>query len=192
MPVSTQPLAETLQESNKEWNTKFTQSSDNKQLLQNISHKQTPDFLLLSCIDSRYNDTVLNFNFGTCLKYNSIGNVLDLKKNNSILAILDFAIIGLNIKKIIILGHTDCGGIKAALKFNDSQALSCSFDSEITQLKELVHNSKSDNEDIIAAENVTIQSNKLNDFLQQRYTQYDVDVIGLMYNVGTGLVEPVA
>lgn len=75
---------------------------------------QTPEFFMLSCSDSRVSPSVITqMPLGNIFVHRNIANQVDTE-DESFSASLYYALKYLKVKKIIIKGHTDCGGIEAA------------------------------------------------------------------------------
>ncbi|THG88660.1 carbonate dehydratase, partial [Alkalihalobacillus alcalophilus ATCC 27647 = CGMCC 1.3604] len=84
---------------------------------------QTPEFFVLSCSDSRVSPSVITqMPLGHMFVHRNIANQV-VTEDESFSASLYYALKHLKVKKIVIKGHTDCGGVKAAWLENDEQEL---------------------------------------------------------------------
>ncbi|MDA9748778.1 hypothetical protein N9U75_01345 [Pelagibacteraceae bacterium] len=102
----------------KDWKDNIFQEKEKifKELLQN---GQKPKAMVISCCDSRVDpNKIFNANEGDIFIHRNIANLVphfNLKKINfETLAAVEYAINSLKISNIIILGHSNCGGIKRA------------------------------------------------------------------------------
>lgn len=80
-----------------------------------VSYGQKPKYFIISCADSRSDPgTIFDAQPGDFFGFKSIGAIVrPYKTGTALAASLQFAINALKVKKIIILGHTQCGAIKA-------------------------------------------------------------------------------
>ena len=73
---------------------------------------QHPDTLIITCSDSRVvPEYIFNASLGELFVIRTAGNVI----NEGELATVEYAIEHLKVKRIIVLGHTHCGAIHAAI-----------------------------------------------------------------------------
>lgn len=95
-----------------------------------VEEGQSPDYFIISCIDSRSNPgTIFRPAPGTFFAHKAMGAIVrPYKKGTALAAALQFALIHNNVKEIIILGHTDCGAIKAMVEKTDDEEISSFID----------------------------------------------------------------
>lgn len=101
-------------ESNKAWIEK--NKVDNPNLFKLLAADQHPDFLYIGCSDSRVHpNQVMGLKPGEVFIHRNIANmVIDTDLNA--LSVINYAVEYLKVKYIIVCGHYDCGGIKAAME----------------------------------------------------------------------------
>lgn len=93
-------------------------------LKQNIKPMTThqPSCLWIGCCDARMSerDILSDIVYGNIFVHRNIGNLI---KNNddSLMAVLEHGLNNLQIKKIIIVGHYDCGAVHLAMKDNNDE-----------------------------------------------------------------------
>ncbi|KAG0678191.1 hypothetical protein C6P40_000871 [Pichia californica] len=88
---------------------------NNPEIMPISAKGQNPHTLWIGCSDSRINEcTALGCLPGEIFTLRNIANVIN-KNDISSMSALQFAIEVLKVKKIIVCGHTDCGGVWASL-----------------------------------------------------------------------------
>jgi carbonic anhydrase len=86
---------------------------DYTHLGEEIASTQTPFAAILSCADSRVSPTlVFDLGHGNLFNARLAGNVSEPVANGS----LDYAVEVLGVVIVVVLGHSDCGAVKAALE----------------------------------------------------------------------------
>lgn len=99
-------------ENNKKWVEKKTKS--NPLIFNELSQNHDPDFLLITCCDSRVAPLqMIGAEPGDVFIHRNIGNIVNHKDPNCMSAI-EFAVQSLGVKHIIVCGHYFCGAIIAA------------------------------------------------------------------------------
>lgn len=98
-----------------------------EQLLHLAEQGQSPKIAIISCSDSRVDPTViLDCEPGDLFVIRNVANLVPPCESNDSLhgtsAALEFAVTGLEVESIIVLGHTQCGGIKALMDTPRSDA----------------------------------------------------------------------
>lgn len=95
-----------------------------------VSYGQKPEYFIISCADSRCDPgTIFDAQSGVFFGFKSIGAIVrPYKTGTALAASLQFAINALKVKKIVILGHTHCGAIKALHDDTDDPEISSFID----------------------------------------------------------------
>jgi carbonic anhydrase len=110
-----------------------------------LAKPQNPKFLFIGCSDSRVPiDLVTHSEPGELFVHRNIANQVNLTDIN-ILAIVEYAVEILRIEHIIILGHYNCGGIKAAVEGLDQEEI---VENWISQISDLYYNNRKELEAI--------------------------------------------
>ncbi len=91
-----------------------------------VAEGQSPDYFIISCIDSRSNPgTIFRPEPGTFFAHKAMGAIVrPYKKGTALAAALQFALMHNEVKEIIVLGHTGCGAIKAMVEKIDDEEIS--------------------------------------------------------------------
>jgi len=102
-----------LLSNNKKWSE--NKISENSNFFNKLADGQNPEILMIGCSDSRVSlEKILGTNLGDLFIHRNIGNQVNITDINFI-SVLEYAINELKVKHIIIMGHYDCGGVKAAV-----------------------------------------------------------------------------
>lgn len=84
------------------------------------TYGQSPDTMIISCCDSRVDpETIFNAMPGELFVTRNVANLVPPYetggKYHGVSSAIEFAVMNLRIKHLIVMGHSGCGGIKAAL-----------------------------------------------------------------------------
>ena len=84
------------------------------------TYGQSPDTMVISCSDSRVDpETIFSAMPGELFIVRNVANLVPPYetggKYHGVSTAIEFAVMNLRIKNLIVLGHSGCGGIKAAL-----------------------------------------------------------------------------
>lgn len=84
------------------------------------THGQNPETMIISCSDSRVDpETIFSAMPGELFVLRNIANLVPPYETgghyHGVSSAIEFAILNLNLKNLIVIGHSGCGGIKAAL-----------------------------------------------------------------------------
>jgi carbonic anhydrase len=91
-----------------------------------ITAGQNPKYFIISCIDSRCNPyTIFRAPPGLFFTHKAMGAIVrPYKKGTALAAALQFALKYNNVETVIVLGHTNCGAIKALAEELDDPEIS--------------------------------------------------------------------
>lgn len=93
--------------------------SHNPDYFKNLSKGQSPEFLYIGCSDSRVTaEDLMGLQPGEVFIHRNVANQV-IPTDNNINAVIQYAVEHLKVKHIIICGHYECGGVKAALHPSD-------------------------------------------------------------------------
>jgi len=107
------PSIETLLQQNKDWADRLRRECP--ETFERMREAQPPRHCIFSCSDSRIPvHEMLGVQPGQMFVHRNIANMVS-HQDLSCLAVLQFAVEVLEVERIIICGHYDCGGVKAAL-----------------------------------------------------------------------------
>lgn len=106
-----------LFDQNREWAEAI--NNEDPTFFEGLSKAQDPDYLWIGCSDSRVPaNQIVNLPPGDVFVHRNIANVV-VHTDLNCLSVIHFAVEVLKVKHIIVCGHYDCGGIKAALDRHD-------------------------------------------------------------------------
>jgi carbonic anhydrase len=88
-----------------------------------LASGQSPETLFIGCSDSRVPaNSIIGLPPGDVFVHRNVANLVHNADMN-ILSTVDFAVIHLKVQRIIVCGHTLCGGVKAAMEARDMGVL---------------------------------------------------------------------
>lgn len=104
-------------EENKKWVKKKT--DEDPDFFKYLVDGQNPDYLYIGCSDSRVHaNEIMGLQPGEVFVHRNIANMV-VNSDLNILSVINYAVEHLHVKYIIVCGHYECGGIKAAMEPKD-------------------------------------------------------------------------
>ena len=104
-------------ENNQQW-VKNRKAAD-VHFFEKLAADQNPDYLYIGCSDSRVAaEEMMGVGPGKVFVHRNIANVVNTLDMSST-AVIQYAVEHLNVKHIVVCGHYDCGGVKAAMQAKD-------------------------------------------------------------------------
>lgn len=98
---------------NHEWASKMQQQ--NSEYFKELAEHQNPNYLWIGCADSRVPaEKLTNLGPGELFVHRNVANQV-IHTDLNCLSVVQYAVEVLNIEHIIICGHSNCGGVKAAI-----------------------------------------------------------------------------
>jgi carbonic anhydrase len=193
--MSPQEALDILIEGNHRFTNNLSVSKDLLNLVMLTKDRQHPFTSVLSCSDSRAPvEMLFDQALGDVFSVRLAGNIA----SDKVIGSLEFSSKYLGSKLIVVLGHSDCGAVKAACdNFREGHI------GEIINLirpavrmeKTTVENRSSTNEvflDKVCALNVRVQINEIihsSDIIQDMLAAKQIGMVGGVYNLATGEVS---
>ncbi len=91
---------------------------ERKALFEKLAKGQSPETLVITCSDSRVMlEMLLDAKPGDLFVCRNAGNIVPphLDHSGGVSATIEYAVQVLNVKHIVVCGHSDCGAMKAVL-----------------------------------------------------------------------------
>jgi len=108
----------------------FTPNAEHYEQL--ASYGQNPEVMIVSCCDSRCDpETIFSAMPGELFVVRNVANLVPPYETggryHGISAALEFAVLNLRVKHVVVMGHSSCGGIKAALHHSAARQTDAQF-----------------------------------------------------------------
>lgn len=120
-PQDTSLLAQRLLSQNRQWAERVKQQDPS--FFSRLAQGQNPRFLWIGCSDSRVPaDTITGTRPGEIFIHRNIANTV-VHTDLNLLSVLTYAVEVLKVDHVIVCGHAECGGVRAAMSGKDLGAL---------------------------------------------------------------------
>ncbi|PKV52891.1 carbonic anhydrase [Aquimarina sp. MAR_2010_214] len=176
----------------------------NKRFLQNVkaqrnlkdqvaitSDGQYPFAVVLSCIDSRVPvELIFDLGIGDIFSTRVAGNIV----NEDVLGSMEYACKVAGSKIVVVLGHTQCGAVKAAcqnVELGNITSLLSKIKPAVDSIKEK-EEIKGEAIEKVAVQNIQLSIQRIREesiILSQMEKLGEIAIVGALYNVSTGKVE---
>lgn len=104
-------------ENNRKWVSE--KKASDVDFFKKLSEGQNPDFLYIGCSDSRVTaEELMGAHPGDVFVHRNIANIVSNTDLN-VMSVINFGVKYLDVKHIVVCGHYDCGGVKAAMEPRD-------------------------------------------------------------------------
>ena len=159
------------------------------------SQGQFPTAVVLSCLDSRVPvEKVFDLGVGDVFVARVAGNII----NPDILASMEYGCKVVGSKIIVVLGHTECGAVKAAIdkvELGNITELLAKIKPAVDSLSKFDGEKTSKNKklvDEVSVENVDVSMDNIrknSPILKEMEEKGEIDIVGCMYDLENGKVE---
>ncbi len=167
-------------------------------------NSQKPIAMIITCCDSRIlENTIFSGGVGDYFIHRNIANIVPSKnekeKNIQTLSAIEYALKVLRIPNLIILGHSNCGGVEHSYKTLIDKKNIDNFEyinewlSCLKNSYNKIPNDIPDNEKITFFEQENIKQSIKNlheyEFIDKLINENKLNVIGLWYQIDSGLIK---
>lgn len=161
-----------------------------------LSKGQTPNYLWIGCSDSRVPaNEITNTQSGEIFVHRNIANLV-VHTDTNLLSVLEYAVVYLGVKHIIVCGHYGCGGVAAAM----TNTYHGYVDNWLRNIKDIYHKNSQELEAItdeaeranrLTELNVIEQVKNLakTTIVQQAWAKRQLHLHGWVYGLHNGLVK---
>ena len=161
-------------------NRNYIQNGNAELRIQTAEHGQQPYAIVISCSDSRViPEEIFSADIGEIFVIRVAGNVLD----NHQLGSIEYAAAHLGCKLVVLLGHTGCGAVSAALNGHHDGFITCI----VEDILEAVGEEK--NPDAACRLNVRHGVERIRNEFADHPEVSGVEIVGAVYDIRSGEVE---
>ena len=110
-----------LFKNNREWVDKV--NKEDPTFFPKLGSGQSPEYLYIGCSDSRVSiSSLIGLEMGELFVHRNIANMV-VASDLNLLSVMTYAVEHLKVKHILLTGHYDCGGVRAAMQPKDGMLL---------------------------------------------------------------------
>ena len=159
------------------------------------ANHQFPMAAILGCIDSRVsNELIFDIGLGDVFSARVAGNVV----NDDVLGSLEYACKHAGAKLILVLGHSNCGAVKAACDYVESghiTQLLGKIQTAVESEQSVTENRNSKNDEFVAKVtdiNIAFSVEQIlqrSEILAEMWRNEEIEIVGAAYDVKTGAVN---
>ena len=146
---------------------------------------QEPFAIVLSCADSRVvPEMVFDQGIGDIFVFRVAGNIA----NASSIASIEYAVANLGVKLVVVLGHENCGAVKATIANYPDGKISPALDHLVEHIMPVVNSTEDDLATCVKS-NATKAKNDLLEKSEILKGAEGLEIVSGYYNLGSGKVE---
>lgn len=189
--ISAEDALNRLKDGNKRFVTQTETHPDNTlERRREMLKGQHPFAVILSCSDSRVPlELIFDQGLGDLFEIKNAGNVLD----EHVVGSIEYAVMHCGVKLIVIMGHQDCGAIKATLSGkHETKYIKSLEDSIKPAIKDCKRQKLKINSDNVVKAHIKQDIKELLDKdidLVKYMKKHDVKIVPAYYHLDTGVVE---
>lgn len=158
-------------------------------VLSRLSESHEPFFAIFTCSDARVDPArVFSLSLGDAFVVRTAGNTAC---DPSVVGSLEYAVERLKVRALVVLGHTDCGSVKASYECCEAGNLDAVL-KEIEFAKSKLNRDEARDDDAVAECNVRVQMRKLEDVspvIRKAISQGTLEILGAVLDIRTGTVK---
>ena len=168
-------IKERLIKGNELFQKEMSSNSEMRNLNLSLVNKQSPFCLVITCSDSRViPERIFNCDLGDLFVIRTAGNAI----NEGELASIEYGLEHLNIKCLIVLGHTHCGAIHAAIHKEKDKYLSPVLDNIFSYICGVVDEKEAS----------IINAKEQAKYIKSKFLDLDCEIIPALYDIETNKV----
>ncbi len=146
---------------------------------------QHPFAVIVACYDSRVApEIIFDLNIGDAFVIRNAGNVI----NNHVLAGIEFAVRHLGVRLVVVLGHSNCAAVTAAVESDEAPGHIQSLVNEIQPAVQSAEGKGGDLAAVAISENARLMAHKVRRQMDAGDLAKDVLVLSAVYHLETGKI----